>query len=249
MGTEAVLLAALLDAVGRERPAYLLPQVQVGARRIDAVLLVAGERIGVEVKTSRADFRRESDEKRAPTYAACHACLYLSPPGVIEPDDLPPGWGLWHVVDGRAVRRHPAERHEPTPEAVERLAVDLVERAAVLHRRVTEPGDVGALRAHIEALEGRLASRQDAVERERARAQDAADQVAAALGRQRCDACRQPIEYTRTSAWRHVERAVEHACRAARTDAERRRLEAMTGARYARVTPPRIIPALLSAPR
>lgn len=77
------------------RPAY---------RRIDVLLMrtsnvkpVPFERIAVEIKITRADFRRDTPEKRAPWQAVAHRFAYATPPGLVSQDEVPEGCGLIEV--------------------------------------------------------------------------------------------------------------------------------------------------------
>lgn len=70
-------------------------------RRIDFLLMRTGrrstplhERIALEVKISRADFRRDTDEKRAAWFTVADRFAYVAPMGMIQPSELPPGCGL-----------------------------------------------------------------------------------------------------------------------------------------------------------
>lgn len=53
----------------------------------------------VEVKTSRSDFLRDRKKfhRRKPGYGMGTLRFYLSPPGIITPEDLPDGWGLLYA--------------------------------------------------------------------------------------------------------------------------------------------------------
>ena len=70
----------------------------IGWRWDDSVL--------IECKVSRADFLR--DKKKASRKEGSKALgkyrLYLCPPGVIAPADLPPRWGLLYA-EGRSIRK------------------------------------------------------------------------------------------------------------------------------------------------
>ena len=254
MWREDTLLDAALASIGQHQPVYMLRQVAVADRRIDAVAVVPGGRVGIEAKTSLVDFHRETDAKREPTWRATHACVYLCPDGLIEQRDLPHGWGLWYATGPATVRvvRQP-QWHQPEPGAVDRYASDLTERAAAVERRIRiaqQAEDPAAAQAaadrEVQRLEGLLARQCEATERERARAQDAAEQVAALFGEQVCAACGEPITYRSTGAWKHRERAQERRCEDERAEVERLRREALTGARYGKVPAPRVIPAGLS---
>ena len=87
----------------RNRRAAAAPTV----RRIDYLLMRTGrrstprhERIALEVKISRADFRRDTDEKRAAWFTVADRFAYVAPVGMIHPSELPPGCGLMEYDAG-----------------------------------------------------------------------------------------------------------------------------------------------------
>lgn len=257
MWTEATLLDAVVAHFGRYQPVHLLRQVEMEDRRIDAVLVIGNRRVGIEAKVSRTDFRRESDSKRAPTWRACNETVYLCPPGLIEPSETPDGWGLWYAVGPDSVRvMRGGLRHGAHPHAADLLATSLAIRAAATERRVRaaeraeDPAAaLVAVDAEVQRLEALLAQQQDAVRRERRRAQDAAEQVAAYVGAQVCSMCWNPIQYTRVGAWRHIDRSHDEDCDQRRAEAERLYRMSLTGAEYIVTTPPRIVPAHISIDR
>jgi len=57
----------------------------------------------IECKTSRSDFLRDAKKltRRNPDYGMGQHRYYLCIAGIIEIDDLPPGWGLLWVKNGR----------------------------------------------------------------------------------------------------------------------------------------------------
>lgn len=74
---------------------------KVSRRRIDYLLMRISrrssprhERIALEVKVSRADFKRDTDEKRAAWFGVSDRFAYVTPKGLITPDELPAGCGL-----------------------------------------------------------------------------------------------------------------------------------------------------------
>lgn len=97
------------------------------ARRIDALIFQSGKLTAIEIKTSRADFLRDTPEKREPWRRVVHRFVYVVPQGLNVRDIVPDGCGLWEVtargqvvVTKRAViQSHPA----PLPmDVVQRLA-------------------------------------------------------------------------------------------------------------------------------
>lgn len=74
---------------------------KVNRRRIDYLLMRISrrsvprhERIALEVKVTRADFKRDTDEKRAAWFAVADRFAYVTPKGLIKVEELPPGCGL-----------------------------------------------------------------------------------------------------------------------------------------------------------
>src|SRR5690606_15212995 len=57
-------------------------------RRIDARIVASTGRTAVEIKVSRADFRRETEEKRRAWQAITNRFVYAAPVGVISRDEL-----------------------------------------------------------------------------------------------------------------------------------------------------------------
>jgi hypothetical protein len=62
----------------------------------------------IEVKTSRADFCSDKNKRfRAdPSLGVGDWRFYLCPPGVINVEDLPEGWGLLYYIDGKIKKVH-----------------------------------------------------------------------------------------------------------------------------------------------
>ena len=70
-------------------------------RRIDLLLMRTGrrskpphERIALEIKVSRADFKRDTDEKRRAWFSVADRFAYVAPLGLIKRSEVPPGCGL-----------------------------------------------------------------------------------------------------------------------------------------------------------
>lgn len=81
------------------------PQVLTATsyRRIDALVIDAMgkdggyRRTAVEVKVTRADFFRDTEDKRRPWRDHTHRFYYLTPTGLVQPDEVPLGCGLWEA--------------------------------------------------------------------------------------------------------------------------------------------------------
>jgi hypothetical protein len=106
---------------------------------------------GIEVKVTRADFRREIDNPRKAdaTAARCDRFWIAAPAGIVDPlhlETLAPSWGLLEVVEDRAGKR--TIRTTKKAEQTDAAAVDRDFLAAVL-RRI--PGVTDEARAEIRA--------------------------------------------------------------------------------------------------
>lgn len=85
------------EDVAAELPADFNPR-RGSQRRIDALMLGAKGRLtAIEIKVTRADFRRDTPAKIRAWREVTHNFVYATPPGLITPDELPAGCGLWEV--------------------------------------------------------------------------------------------------------------------------------------------------------
>jgi hypothetical protein len=72
-------------------------------RRID-FLIFEGETItAVEMKISKADFRRDTEEKRRAWKKVTNRFVYLTPVGLLTPADIPEGCGLWEYQEDGSI--------------------------------------------------------------------------------------------------------------------------------------------------
>ncbi len=55
----------------------------------------------VECKISRADFKRDTEEKRRAWFTVTNRFIYLVPEGLIAPEETHDGCGLWYWKPGR----------------------------------------------------------------------------------------------------------------------------------------------------
>lgn len=99
-------------------PADYNPVTAVLVRRIDALMFEGKTRTAVEIKISRADFFRDTDDKRAAWRSVTHRFIYLTPKGLVKPEEVPAGCGLWEFeqasgkiqsVKKAVVTKHPAD--------------------------------------------------------------------------------------------------------------------------------------------
>lgn len=64
-------------------------------RRIDALIVASTGTTAVEIKVTRADFRRDTEEKRRAWRAITNRFVYLVPKGLVTPEEVADGCGLW----------------------------------------------------------------------------------------------------------------------------------------------------------
>lgn len=76
-------------------PAGYDPRTAVVNRRIDALIFEGQKRTAVEIKVSRADFFRDTLEKRSGWMRHTDRFVYLTPVGLVKPEEVPDGCGLW----------------------------------------------------------------------------------------------------------------------------------------------------------
>ncbi len=64
-------------------------------RRIDGLMLEGGKYTAIEIKVSRADFKRDTEEKRRMWRSITHRFVYAVPKGLVDPSEVPRYAGLW----------------------------------------------------------------------------------------------------------------------------------------------------------
>lgn len=95
---------------------YELGTDQLGTnRRIDALMIKGKQRTAIEVKISRADYARETERKRQVWRSITHRFVYAVPAGLITPDEVPDGLGLWEIHPGDTPRLVVAKRARVNP--------------------------------------------------------------------------------------------------------------------------------------
>ena len=186
------------------------------------------ERIAVEVKVTRVNYRNDTDLKRAPAEASAHRCTYAAPVGLIDPDTLPDGWGLIEVARDdhgrlsarwrkRALRRTPTADPDYLIAAGFRRASRAEER---IRRGESTAAEVVSLRAEVESLRGVTARALDARDREMVRAKAARAELVALGNVQGCAACGGALTWKRggphDSRWVHQVAGADSACYAQR---------------------------------
>lgn len=215
------------------------------------------ERLAIEVKVTKGDFRNDTDEKRAPAWANAHRCAYACPEGLITPDMLPDGWGLlWVYAEPRKVPpthrdfarrtswRKGATKHEPDGGDEIRLLHTLGRRASRVEERLRrgecDASQLAGMRIEVDRLHARLANRDNAITRQRTRANDALTRLRA-LGVQRCADCHEVVkpatnkrsfDYSQDGFWTHADKDAGERCRMARSEMTRLAREQVTQTRY-----------------
>lgn len=81
-------------------PAPDYDPTQSVVRRIDALIFDGKLRTAVEIKISRADFKRDTLAKRSAWMRHTDRFVYLTPKGMVKNDEVPEGCGLWEYDNG-----------------------------------------------------------------------------------------------------------------------------------------------------
>lgn len=113
-------------------------------RRIDALMTQSKNKYGeyprtaIEVKVSRADFRRESDEKRRQWQKVTHRFVYYVPKGLITPDEVPEGCGLWYWDNGIVTTAKKCAVQKRPEDLDQDFLAYLIRRLAIKERELRE---------------------------------------------------------------------------------------------------------------
>jgi hypothetical protein len=76
------------------------PHTSIPVRRIDALLRDTSGYTAIEIKVTRADFKRDTEEKRRAWRDHTRRFIYAAPAGLLTASEMPAGCGLWEF-DGR----------------------------------------------------------------------------------------------------------------------------------------------------
>ena len=68
-------------------------------RRIDALLIRSLVKTAIEVKITKNDYRKETEEKRRMWRSVTHRYIYVCPEGIILPEEVPDYCGLWWITE------------------------------------------------------------------------------------------------------------------------------------------------------
>lgn len=87
--------------------------------------------VAVEIKVARSDFIRELDNptKRRPMEANAVETWFATPPGLIQPSELPEGWGLLEYLANGTVRAKHRARQRAQPEFKTAFVASVLRRA------------------------------------------------------------------------------------------------------------------------
>lgn len=151
MATAADILDALIVRSDDKIWASELAFFEGGSSRIDFWTLepVGGKTAyrasAYEIKVSRADFRRESDDKQCDALRWSDRFWYVAPPDVIPPQELPAWAGLqtWDGTTFRVVKKAPKREKAPPTWP---LLISIIRNSGACRR------DVGVMKAEIAAL-------------------------------------------------------------------------------------------------
>lgn len=108
----------------------LLAAQGVFSRRIDGLLYANQRLIAIEVKVSKADYRRETEAKRRPWEAVTSQFVYATPEGLLDKADIPKHCGLWEVTTGGLIKvTKPAKVNKSPDPLPQQIFVAMMYRA------------------------------------------------------------------------------------------------------------------------
>ena len=85
-------------------------------RRIDFLMLEGPTLTAIELKLSRADYRRDTEEKRRAWKRTTNRFIYYAPAGLITPEELPEGCGLWELQPTGRIQVTKKATRNPNPD-------------------------------------------------------------------------------------------------------------------------------------
>lgn len=98
-------------------------QGSVPVRRIDALMRESAGYTAIEIKVTRADFKRDTEEKRRAWRAHTRRFVYVTPAGLVNVSEVPDGCGLWEF-DGDRLRVVKKATINKSPTAFPRAVFD-----------------------------------------------------------------------------------------------------------------------------
>lgn len=114
-------------------PVVITEMASASPEHPDAIGFKNGHSVLVECKTSRADFRADRDKhfRQWAGHAMGNFRYYMTRPGLLDPIDLPTGWGLLEAAGNTTKRIVESAHHKDTDRAYE---IELL--ASALRRQV-----------------------------------------------------------------------------------------------------------------
>jgi hypothetical protein len=97
------LLAETGAPVAESLPPGWTPHNTPPVRRIDALMRESTGYTAIEIKVTRADFKRDTEEKRRAWRMHTRRFIYVTPAGLVNVSEVPDGCGLWEF-DGDRLR-------------------------------------------------------------------------------------------------------------------------------------------------
>lgn len=86
-------------------------------RRIDLLMLTVSTWTAIEIKVSRADFFKDTYEKRKVWKDHTHRFVYATPVGLVTPEEVPEGCGLWEIDElGQIISKKNAKTNKERKE-------------------------------------------------------------------------------------------------------------------------------------
>ena len=102
--------------VANEVPEGWNPLTSKPVRRIDALLRDTSGYTAIEIKVTRADFKRDTVEKRRAWQSHTRRFIYVTPKGLLNVSEIPEGCGLWEFDGHRlTVAKKATINKTPTP--------------------------------------------------------------------------------------------------------------------------------------
>jgi len=102
---------SIVDLLHKRRDSASKP-----VRRIDALLRDTSGYTAIEIKVTRADFKRDTEEKRRAWKSHTRRFIYVTPKGLLNVSEIPAGCGLWEFDGYRlTVTKKATINKTPTP--------------------------------------------------------------------------------------------------------------------------------------
>lgn len=202
---------ALLDEVALKSAGWTQARIDCLAVRAWSGMPKGHERVAIEIKVSKADFRSEMKSgKWQHFHRLCHRFAFAVPYGLVSVDDVPAECGLIEVTGSGIRWTRPAPRHEPEelPDGVFAEVARRLSRQEERLRRgdAADPAaEITRLRLEVQHLEAQRRTADERVNKYRKQVERVLEDLGSAAT---CE-CRRPIKYHRgRKAWIHTDVAV-----------------------------------------